>query len=176
MADGQDRLRAAAEAQARDAGVLDLALAQADVGGEAKGPLDRAEQVQQHLDAMAAEVHHGPAARFRLAQEPGARVVGAGVEGLEGLDAGQHRRADLSGGDQRAQPAHDRVVVAVVGHAQADSVGTCGRPHPLAAGHVHRHRLLAEHVFAGLRRRHRVLDVQAHRRGHVDGVRPRDRG
>ena len=44
------------------------------------------------------------------------------------------------------------------------------RDHPLALADIHRHRFLAEDVLARLGRGDRLLGVEPHRRGHVNGV------
>ncbi len=131
---------------------------------------ERPQQVEKHLDAVAAEVGHGPATGLAPAQQPRARVIGPGVEGLEGLDLGQHRLADLARRDEPPQAGDQRVVVPVVRDAQPHAVGTGGRQHPLAGGDVEGHRLLAQHVLARLGGGDRLLGVEAHRRRQVDGV------
>ena len=91
MGDGQHRLGPAAEAQVGDAGVLDLAVAEAHPCGQAADRRHGPQEVQEHLDAVASEVHHRPPARLALLQEPRARVAGRRVEELEGLDLDEHR-------------------------------------------------------------------------------------
>ena len=60
--------------------------------------------------------------------------------------------------------------MAVVRDAERNAVRARGREHALARAHVQRHRLLAEHVLAGLRGSHGLLGVPAHGGREVDGV------
>src|SRR6516162_138869 len=55
-----------------------------NVGGQRSGLRDFPKDVCQHFDSMAAEIKHRPTAGSLLPQKPGARVLGAGVERLEG--------------------------------------------------------------------------------------------
>ena len=112
----------------------------------------------------------GPPPDSAPAHQPRARVIGAGVEGLEGLGVGQHRLADLARRQELAEAGDHGVVVTVVRDAQPHAVGSGGRDHALASGRVEGHRLLAENVLAGLRGSDRLLGVQVHRRRQVDGV------
>ena len=99
----QDGHRALAEAQVGHAGVLDLAVRVADVRREAVDLGHLSEQVQQHLDAVAAEVGHRPAARLAPSHQPGARVIGPRVEGLEGLRPGPGTGAPICSRRQEAR-------------------------------------------------------------------------
>ena len=60
--------------------------------------------------------------------------------------------------------------MAVVGDAEPDAVRAAGGDHAIAFGRVHRHRLLAEHVLAGLGRGDGLFGVEMDRRRHVHRV------
>jgi hypothetical protein len=132
----------------------------------------RSQEVEENLDAVTAEVRHRPASGLGAAEEPGPRVLGPGIEGLERLHGREHGVAELAFVQERAQPAHERVVVAVVSDGETHAVLPRGRDHALAGGGIERHRLLAEDMLARLRRRHRLLGVEPHGCRHVDGVDP----
>ena len=102
----------------------------------------------------------GPPPDFAAAHQPGTRVVGAGIEGLEGLGLDQHRLADLARREKLAKARDHRVVVPVVRDAQAHAVGAGRRDHALAPGRVEGHRLLAQDVLAGLGGGDRLLGVE----------------
>jgi len=79
-----------------DAGVLDLAVAEADLRRKAAHVLHGTEKVQQDLDAMAAEVHHGTAAGLGLPEQPGTRMARLRIEVLEGLHLGEDGLSQLA--------------------------------------------------------------------------------
>ena len=131
---------------------------------------DRAEEREQQLEAVAAEVEHRPAARFRPLDEPVAFFVRLRIEPFERVDLREDGLPDLTGREERSHARDDRIEVAVVGDTEGDAMRAARGDHPLALADVHRHRFLAEDVLARLGRGDRLLGVEPHRRGHVDGV------
>jgi hypothetical protein len=73
-----------------------------------------------------------------------------GVEPLEGVELRDRRATDLAGRDDRPDAFDHGVEAPVVGDAEPHAVRRAGRHHPVALGHVERHRLFAEDVLARL--------------------------
>ena len=78
----------------------------------------RTEQMQQDLEAMAAEVGHRTAAALRRLHQPVARIARRGIERLGRNHLREHRLADRARRDQLADANHGRVEVTVVGDAE----------------------------------------------------------
>ena len=133
-------------------------------------PNGAAEQIEQHLDSMAAEIHHRPSAGYGRLQQPGTRMIRAWIEVLEGVQLGEHRLPDFAGRDDLLH-AHDRrIEPAVVRDAEGHAMRAARRDHAIAFGSGHRHRLLAEHVLARLGGGNRLRRVKGHRCGDVDAL------
>src|SRR5688572_16608906 len=95
MCDGHRRTGAMLELQDRRRRVFDLPL-EHDVRGTAGDVFHAPEQMEQHLEAMTAEIHHRAATRLRGFHEPVARVVGRWIEALESVDVCHDRTTDLA--------------------------------------------------------------------------------
>ena len=118
---------------------------------------------------MAAGVHQARRRRtVRVKRQfSGEMRAGPGAPARWMLDG--HRLADRPGPKQLLHPDHLGVVAPVVGDLQRHA-GSRGTPRSSAGGlrDAHRHRLLAEDVLPGLRRREHVLAVPVVLRGDVD--------
>jgi hypothetical protein len=97
-------------------------------------------------------------------------VIRRWIEALERVDVRDHRLADVARLEEALDARHARIEVAVVGDAQDDAMGPADRNHPIAVGHIHRHRLLAEHVLPRFGGGDCLLGVQMDRRGDVHGL------
>src|SRR5216684_441343 len=75
--------------------VFNLASEQ-NVGGHRLHLGDRSEDIRQHLDAMTTKIKHRPAAGSLFIEQPGARMIGSGIEPFKGIDLCHHRRSDLA--------------------------------------------------------------------------------
>ena len=112
----------------------------------------------------------GPAARLRPLDEPVACLRAAADEQFERVNLREDGLPDLTGREQRAHARDNRIEVAVIGDSEGDAMRAARGNHPLALAHVQRHRFLAEDVLARLGRGDRLLGMEPHRRGNIDGV------
>ena len=92
---GEARARAALELDQHGRRVLDLTF-EHDVRREPGDPPRRSEEIEQHLESMAAEVHHRPAAGARAIEQPAPRTVGGRSERLERLHLGEDGHSDAA--------------------------------------------------------------------------------
>jgi len=159
---------AAIEAQEHGGGVFDRAI-EDDIGDRSSGLGDAAaKQVHEHFEPMTTKVHHRSSARDRRLQQPRPRMIRWRIEILEGIQLGEHRRADFTGGDDLFDPVHRWMEAAVVGNAERHAMRPARRDHAIAFGAGHRHRLFAQHVLAGLGGGDGLGGVQVHRGRDVD--------
>src|SRR5215204_1878211 len=93
--DREDGLWAALEVEDGAGRILDVTQEE-DIPVDGPDNHGRAEQVEKHLYAVAAEVEHRPAARETLVQQPAARVVWARLEALERVHLRDDGRAYLT--------------------------------------------------------------------------------
>lgn len=160
---------ASLEAKYRDRRVLHVAF-EGDRAHHACDIAYRPAQVEQHLDAMTAEVEHGSSPRLLPAHQPVPRMIRCRVEVFERIYLRHHQRADLAGVQDVLDPRDNGIEPAIVCHAERDVVRPACRDHGVALATVHRHGLLAEHMLARFRGGDRLRCVQAHGRGDVHGI------
>ena len=169
MRNRHGRTRPALELEQHRGRVLDSAI-EHHVGGDGGRPAHGAEQMHQHFQAVAAEVHHrAPAGPGRI-QQPSARVARCGIEILEGVHLREDRLPDVAGLQHRLDAQDHGIEMTVIGDAQPDVMRAAGRDHAIAFRRGHRHRLLAQDMLAGFGGRDRLLCVDVHRRRDVDAV------
>jgi hypothetical protein len=123
-------------------------------------------EVARRIERVNADVHQRAAARHVLPEPPLFRI--ADVE--PGVRQDDPRRSEL----RVPRVGDERLVVRLVAHPVVDHQLAVRRlrrrDHPLAVRRRVGHRLLAEHVLAGLERADRVLRVHAVRQNNVDDV------
>src|SRR5215204_4134504 len=95
MCDRKYGLRPALELQEGTDGVLDFT-PEEDVPADGSDLHQHPEQTQQQFDAVTSEVEHRAAASVLFVQQPAPRVVGSGVETLEGVDLRDDRHTYLA--------------------------------------------------------------------------------
>ena len=78
------------------AAVSSTSRSKTDVRGDAAVAAHRTEQMQQHLQPMAAEIHHRPAAGIGPVQQPAPRLARRRIEPLERVHLREHRLPDLA--------------------------------------------------------------------------------
>src|SRR2546429_7940737 len=93
------------------------------VGGHRLHLRDRSEDIRQHFDTMTAEIKHRSAAGALFVEQPGTRMIGSGIEPLEGIDLRHCRRSELTCFNHFLDACYDGVKVTIVSHAQLHIVG-----------------------------------------------------
>ena len=141
-------------------------------------PQAEPEQVRElPVEVAAAGVGAGPRVRLGLDGEPG--DVDDAVPRPAREDGGERARLvgghrgdapDPAGLQHLLGPDREAPVVPAVGDGRGAARRPCGGRDRLRVGQLHGHRLLDEHVDAGLERRDRVLAVESVRRGDDDAV------
>lgn len=125
-----------------------------------------AHKIAHQIDDVHAEIDQGAAARARFVAEPPARVaVAAHIGGARIIEI-----AEIA---VRGKVAYKRRVAREPPHEsdlQHALVFNRGLPHLFGLRRVHGHRLLAQHVFAGVKRGDRRRRVGAVPGAHADDV------
>ncbi len=133
-----------------------VAVAGADGGADPHRPRV-AEQVAGGVDGVDAHVEQGPASGQRRVGEPPGRPPA----GVAAVAAGLDDRAQLAGLDPGPQGPDVGVEPPAVGHHQPCPAAAGGRHHGVGLGHGGGHRLLHQHVLAGLQEGDRLGGVEA---------------